>query len=607
MANPWDNDEIIRPAGGGAPPSAPALAAQPARAAAPAANPWDKDEIVRPAPGAPAQTTTAAPAGPRRSAGEELGRQMGLTVRHAVNGVAAIPAMAADAVAGVANKGLDVAMGEGQGFRFPKQAQALDNALTKAGLPQAENAVERVVGDATSALASGAGVVGLGKSLAKNAISPVAQGVGEALAKGPGVQLVSGATSAGASGLTREAGGGEAAQIAAGVAGAIAPSVIAPRRVVTDAGRQTRAAAEQASSNGYVIPPADLSPGLLSEGLSGFSGKIKTAQVASAKNQTVSNSLARKALGIGDDVDLNIDTLEALRKKAAGAYAPVAGAGTVTPTKTYTDALDDAIKPFVSQSKSFPGMKVPEVVNDIAALRSPQFDAGDALNAIRTMREGADKAYRAGEAQSGKAYRAAASALEDALETHLQGLGQPGSDILKGFRDARQQIAKSYTVQNALNPQTGAVNAVKLGADLAKGKPLSGDLRTIAEAGQAFPKSMQALKEAPKATSPLDWFGGTAAAAGTGNVLPLAAVAARPAVRAGLLSGPMQRLAIRNAGTEVTRVPEGAGSIAAGVASRAAQAEEQPPYRNRLQAGAAARASGGVVVPVPGGFAVQPR
>lgn len=248
---------------------------------------------------------------------------------------------------------------------------------------------------------------------------------------------------------------------------------------------------------------------------------------------------------------------------------------------------------------------MPKVVDDINALRSGQFDAGDGLNMIRTMRENADIAYRAGEAMSGKAYKQAASALEDAIEDHLKSLGQPGGDLLKNFRNARQTIAKTYTVQNALNPQTGNVNAVKLAADLAKGKPLTDELRTVAEVGQAFPKATQALKEAPKATSPLDWFGGTAAAAGTGNILPLAAVAARPAVRAGLLSAPMQRLAIRNAGTEVTRVPEGAGSIAAGLASRAGQTEEPAPYRNRLQAAAAAREVGGRVVPVPGGFAIQ--
>lgn len=542
---------------------------------------------------------------PQRSVGAELGRQVGLTARHAITGVAAIPAMAADAVAGVANKGLDVAMGEGQGFRFPKQAQALDNALTKAGLPQPETAQERVVGDATSALASGAGVVGLGQALAKGAAAPVTRAVGETLAKGPGVQITSGATSAGAAGATREAGGSEAAQLAAGVAGAIAPGVMMPRRVVTDTGRQTREAAQKAAAQGYVLPPADLSPGLVSEALSGFSGKIKTAQVASARNQNVSNSLARKALGVADDVDLNVDTLENIRRTAAGAYAPVASSGVVSPGKAYSSALDKALSPFTSQGKSFPGARVPKVVDDINALRSGQFDAGDGLNMIRTMRENADIAYRAGEAMSGKAYKQAASALEDAIEDHLKSLGQPGGDLLKNFRNARQTIAKTYTVQGALNPQTGNVNAVKLAADLAKGKPLTDELRTVAEVGQAFPKATQALKEAPKATSPLDWFGGTAAAAGTGNILPLAAVAARPAVRAGLLSAPMQRLAIRNAGTEVTRVPEGAVGIAAGLASRAGQTEEPAPYRNRLQAAAAAREVGGRVVPVHGGFAIQ--
>lgn len=610
MANFWDNDELVSPAKPSGAPAAPAQAAAAAPAAgpvdaAPKANFWDADELVRPATGTP--QPASAPAQPQRSMGDQLGRQVGLTVRHGINGAAAIPAMATDALTGLANTALDATVGPGTGPRFGSSAKALDDTLTNIGLPKPNNSQERWVSDATSALASGAGVVRVGQALAKNAAPSVTKEVGEALAKGPGVQLVSGATSAGAAGSVREVGGGEAAQLAAGLAGAIAPGVIAPRRILTDTGRQTRAAAQSAADQGYVIPPADLSPGLVSEALSGFSGKVKTAQVASARNQTVSNSLARKALGLGDDVDLNIDTLDALRKQAAAAYAPVAGSGVVTPGASFTRALDDAVKPFVSQSKSFPGMKVPEVVTEIAALRSPQFDAGDALNAIRTMREGADKAYRAGEAQSGKAYRQAASALENALEGHLQGLGQPGADILKQFRDARQTIAKTWTVQNALNPQTGNINAIKLGADLAKGRPLSGELRTVAEVGQAFPKATQALKESPKATSPLDWFGGTAASAGTGNVLPLAAVAARPAVRAGLLSKPMQSLAIRNAGTEISRVPEGGASIAAGVASRAVQPDEQPQFRNRLQAGAAARASGGVVVPVPGGFAVQPR
>lgn len=565
----------------------------------PAAVKWDE-----PAPAAAAPT----PVAPQRSVAQDVGRQVGLTARHAVSGVAAIPAMAANAVAGAANKGLDLAMGQGKGFRFPDQAKALDALMTKAGFPEPENAVERVVGDATSALAGTGGIVKAGQALSKSA-APVVQGVGKALAADPTLQGISSAAGASASGATREAGGGQGAQLAAGLVGALAPVAMKPTRVLDPARAQTRAAAQQAADQGFVIPPVELSPSAAVEALSGFSGKAKTTQVASARNQAVSNSLARKALGLGDDVDLSIDTLEALRKQAAGAYAPVAAAGTVTPTKAFTDALDEAIKPFVSQKTSFPNMKVPEVVSDIAALRSPQFDAGDALNAIRTMREGADKAYRAGEAQSGKAYRQAASALEDALETHLQGLGQPGADILKGFRDARQQIAKSWTVQNALNPANGNINAIKLASDLSKNKPLTGELRTVGEFAQAFPKAAQALKEAPNATSPLDWIPAGLTAISTGNPLPLAAVGARPGVRTALLSPAFQRRAVENAGTEIRRIPESAPGIALSAAANEARNQPAPEttYRNRVQAGFAARQSGGVVVPVDGGFVVRAR
>lgn len=564
---------------------------------------WEKGLITSPAD---------KPATSERSLVQQVGRQVGLTARHAVNGVAALPAMAADAVAGVANKGLDVAMGEGKGFRFAKdQGKALDSLMSRAGFPEPENAQERVVGDATAALAGTGGMVKAGQALAQRATAPVARAVGEGLALNPAMQGVSAATSAGAAGGAREAGGGEAAQIAAGVAGALAPGLATSpfRRQMAAGGAQTRAAAQQANQNGYVIAPADLSPGIGVQALSGLSGKLKTNQVASFRNQTKSNTLAKRALGLGDDVDLNVDTLEGLRKQAAAAYAPVAAAGTVTPTKAFTDALDEAIKPFVSQSKSFPGMKVPEVVSDIAALRSPNFDAGDALNAIRTMREGADKAYRAGEAQSGKAYRAASAALEDALETHLQGLGQPGADILKGFRDARQQIAKSWTVQNALNPTTGNVNAIKLASDLAKNKPLSGELRTVAEFGQAFPRSAQALKESPGATSPLDWIPATLTAVGTGNPLPMAAVGARPLARNFLLSKWQQGREVKNAGTEIQRLPDGTAAIAAGVAGRSGDTTPEPStvFKNRLQAGYAARLSGGMVRPTEGGYIVVPK
>ncbi len=242
--NFWENDEVIRAAQpsadqgvtpapvpkapvDGAPPAASGAvtgAPAPAPAAGGAANFWEQDEVVRPAPSA--APAAAAPTEPARSVGQEAGRQLGLTVRHTVNGLAALPAMAADVVGGAANAGLDLVRGEGNGFRFPKQAEALNSAMTQAGLPQPENATERVVGDIASAVAGGTGTVAVGKKLAETAASGVTRAVGSVLAAEPGVQLVSAATGGGASGLTREAGGGEGAQMAAGIAGALAPTAV---------------------------------------------------------------------------------------------------------------------------------------------------------------------------------------------------------------------------------------------------------------------------------------------------------------------------------------------------------------------------------------------
>lgn len=306
---------------------------------------------------------------------------------------------------------------------------------------------------------------------------------------------------------------------------------------------QKFAAARAGNQAGYVIPPADLNPGILTEAASGLSGKIKTAQVASQRNQGITDALARRALGLADDAQLDDAVLTSVRGKAGQAYEAVSKAGVVQPGKSYADALDDAVKPFVSQSNSFPGRGVPKVVQEIQSLKTNAFDAGDAIETIKVLRNEADTAYRAGDNLAGKAYKKAATALEQAIDDHLVKSGAP-TDMLKNYREARQLIAKTYTVKNALNPQTGSVDAGKLAKDLQRGKPLIGELRQIAEFSQAFPKATQALKEAPKATSPLDWAVGAMSGTATGNPLMLAGIAARPTVRSALLSQPVQRAAL---------------------------------------------------------------
>lgn len=310
------------------------------------------------------------------------------------------------------------------------------------------------------------------------------------------------------------------------------------------AGAQKQLAAESMSQSGYVIPPADLNPGLVTEALSGLSGKIKTAQVASQRNQPITNSLARKAIGVADDAPITADALQAIRTQAGSTgYAPIRAAGEVTADKAYFKALDNIAGQYQGAARSFPGAAKNPVIDMVDGLRQQKFDAGDAIDMIKVLRESADKAYRTGDTGLGKASKEAASALEGQLERHLTSAGEP--EALAAFQEARKLIAKTYSVQKALNPQTGDISAPALAKMLDKGKPLSGDLLTIAQAAQAFPKATQALKEAPKAWSPLDVAVGAIGGASSGGMLGGLAMASRPAVRSMLLSGPVQRAALK--------------------------------------------------------------
>jgi hypothetical protein len=244
MAEFWEGDEVVAPAapaaaapalaapiGGPAAPTPAVAAAAPVATASPDAF-WAKDEVVAPAP-------AAEPPKPERSVLGEIGHQVGLTARAAVQGAAALPGMVSDAATGVVNAGLDaytdaraptvselVTGQKEKGFRFEKVSSALGNIMDQTGVAKPENATERVVQDAATGAATALTGVGAGQAIANVAAGPITKALGSALAAAPGMQAFSGATGAGASSAVREAGGGAVAQGVAGIAGALAPTAV---------------------------------------------------------------------------------------------------------------------------------------------------------------------------------------------------------------------------------------------------------------------------------------------------------------------------------------------------------------------------------------------
>jgi hypothetical protein len=286
------------------------------------------------------------------------------------------------------------------------------------------------------------------------------------------------------------------------------------------------AAAREASAMGYVIPPDDLNANMLTKTLSGLSGKIKTAQEASARNQTVTNNAAKAAIGLAKDDVLDAAALKAVRDKAGLAYKAVADLPEIAPAQAST----------LTNSRAVEAFKPKQALQELKQARN---DA-TAWYAAYARSASPDDLTKA------KGFASTAKELESKFEDYATQLGR--DDLLPALREARKLIAKTYTIEKGLNEVTGDVSASVLAKQLAKGKPLEGDLRDVARFGAAFPKASQALKESPKATSPLDWGAALAASAGTSSPLPMLMVGARPLAREAVLSGMAQRAAMKDIG-----------------------------------------------------------
>ncbi|MGZ5799239.1 MAG: hypothetical protein ACXWJZ_01240 [Burkholderiaceae bacterium] len=302
---------------------------------------------------------------------------------------------------------------------------------------------------------------------------------------------------------------------------------------------------QAARDAGYVIPPSQSNPSSIIANTADIlaGGRPKMAQAASLKNQSVTNNLAAKALDLPENTPITKDVLNTVRQNAFNnGYLPVKSAGTVTPTQAYIDALDKIEAPSLAAAKSFPSGADTSVSDMVNGLRVPSFDAGHAVDKIALLRASANKAYAAGDSTLGKASKDAANALEDALDQHLSSNGM--TDALSNFRDARTQIAKSFSLEKAINDTTGSVSATKLGGQLKAGKPLSDELLQIARASQLPGKSLQDMSYATPGASQLESAasvgGAIAAPSITLKALSLGIPYARAGLRNALLSDSVQ-------------------------------------------------------------------
>jgi len=221
------------------------------------------------------------------------------------------------------------------------------------------------------------------------------------------------------------------------LAQAIRQSQNAPRDATISAARNA----------GYTVPPTAANPTWINRTLESLAGKEATRQAASVSNQNVTNALSRKALGMADDAALTDDALSAFRKSAAQPYREVSALG-------------------------------PQAADVLEQLKQARHDATAYFKHY-------DRSADPNSLKQAKSMQEAAESLEQQLEQFANAAGR--DDLIPALRDARRQVAKSYTINRALNDSTGNVDARALASALRRGAPLSDELETAARFASAFP------------------------------------------------------------------------------------------------------------------------
>ena len=304
---------------------------------------------------------------------------------------------------------------------------------------------------------------------------------------------------------------------------------------------QSQLVAERAIAQGATLPPTQVNPSMLNRLLEGFSGKQQTGQVASIKNQEVINAQARKTLNLPEDTVITPQVLQDFRDVKGQAYDALKANNTYYADKQF---FTDINKRTAELQKLANTTDVTAELRVLNGLKQMNFDGVGLVEQMKRLRydgEGNLASMAPKDRSLGQAQKFAARQLEDLAERNLKNFNQP--DVMSNFKQARQDIAKSYTIEKSLNAVTGDVSGAKLGQRAAQGKIVPSELQALADAAAAYPTAFQntARIGSVPGISPLDVGAAGLAAASAGNPSLLGTVIGRPAVRAGITSPTFQR------------------------------------------------------------------
>ena len=481
-----------------------------------------------------------------RSYADELKRQLGLTARYLTEGTVGTADFLATPVRALQNAIMPSNL----------QARPLSEVLTR-NLPQPETMLEKTVAGPSRALVStGTSMALAGAPIAKGIpftptetlttrlpISPTTQTgktIQEALISNAPTQASASIGGGLGQAVAEQMGGGIIAQTLAGLGSGIVGAKFVKPKAIGLSNEQLQNARRDETLKlgrdaGYVALPSDVGGSKIARTLEGISGKLKAEELASSKNQKVTNNLTRKYLDLPEDTPLTLETLENARESVYPAYDAIRNTGSISlgnqnPFSNIVTGVNKVAGGKNALMQNVPDSYVIDADTEIQRLRELRSDGNAYLRSGTNIQKPNPK-----EVLRGKRYLAEAEKLEKTIESHVTKLGQP--ELIEQFRDARRYIAKTFTVQKALNSELGSIDARKIAKDLGKGAPITDELSIVGKYATAFPKVNKTVTDTPTPFTVLDFFGG-----GLGGVPGMLLGPTRAATRYGLMSEPGQNM-----------------------------------------------------------------
>lgn len=247
-------------------------------------------------------------------------------------------------------------------------------------------------------------------------------------------------------------------------------------------------AAKEAQRLRIALNPSDVQPSAGARLTTALAGEKGQAAIVEANRNQVRQVVLRE-LGLPDTTQLNTPAaFNQARAQVAQPYNEVRK----LPTMTADDALVERLNSLRADPNVIGAREYAPAIDRIVDQAIEQTRAGlngeQLLKNVRVLRERARKTYNNKSAtiealDVADTNLAVANALESMIESNIF-----NPSLLQRFRDARQQMARSYAYEGATDLNTGLVDVKKIARITSKDNALTGDIASLGQIAGNFPE-----------------------------------------------------------------------------------------------------------------------